>query len=89
MRKRELTYSRTLKKSNKEVPKAFLADKSCEVASSIYGLANDITLRAQEKQSHSADFKHATTMEISKSEVIGFYNTTMGCANYSTNRRRR
>ncbi|KAJ8880868.1 hypothetical protein PR048_017340 [Dryococelus australis] len=50
LRRRKLTYTGTLKKNKREVPKQFLPDKTREVGSSMYGFADNMTVVPRTKE---------------------------------------
>lgn len=102
--KRKLTYTGTLKKNKREIPKEFYPDKTREVGSSKYGYTKDMTLLSYVPKKSKAvilvsSMHHSkyTDMTNNKPEIISFYNATksgvdtmdMKCANYSPNRRTR
>ncbi|KAJ8889993.1 hypothetical protein PR048_009498 [Dryococelus australis] len=68
---RTLTYTGTLKKNKREVPKQFLPDKTREVGSSMYGFTDDMTVVPLLSMHHSK----CTDATNNKPEII-FYNAT-------------
>ncbi|KAJ8891189.1 hypothetical protein PR048_010704 [Dryococelus australis] len=104
LKRRKLTYTGTLKKNKREVPKLFLPDKTREVGSPMCGFTDDMTLLLHMPNKskavllvssmHHSKYTDATN---TKPEIVSFYNATksgvdtmdLKCANYSPNRRTR
>lgn len=102
LRKKNLTYVGTLRRNKPEIPPQFLANNTRDVASSVYGFTNDLTLVSYVPKKRKAvilvsSMHHSasTDEETHKPTIIAFYNSTKGgvdaldqkCASYNTGRR--
>jgi hypothetical protein len=56
LKKRGLTYIGTYKSNNREIPQEFLANRSIEVGSSLFGFTNDDTSVSFSKKGKICDY---------------------------------
>lgn len=99
LKKRGLTYLRTMNKNKRHIPPSFLSHKCREINSSLYGFTKELTLSACVlKKSKvalmlSSMHKTASDDEDGKPAMISDYRISKGgvdsldrkCANYSKN----
>lgn len=104
LKTRGLTFLGTVNKNKREIPKEFLPNRNREVASSIYGFTEDMTLVSYVPKKNrsvilvsSMHHEAETDSRTRKPEMIMLYNKTKGgvdsmdfkISTYSSNRRSR